>query len=91
MQQYVFYRQHPGISVHCRFGPIDLTYKSIIFLGSHKTESTSCPQRGCYDCPKFAPGKNPYFQELLSESTHVRAEYFKDTGTADAYRKTMEL
>ena len=86
MQQYVGRRQTQFIflSFHC----VSLIY--ILFL-ARAIESTSCPQRGCYDCPKFAPGQNPYFQETLSESTHVRAEYFKDTGTADAYRKTVDL
>ena len=73
----------------CPFGLSCLTFYFHFFVA--QTESTSCPQRGCYDCPKFAPGKNPYFQEKLSEATHVRAEYFKDTGTAAAYRKTVDL
>jgi hypothetical protein len=56
-------------------------------------ESTQCPQRGCYDCPRYKdePGSNPYFQERLARATHTRADYFKKTGIADSFRNTAEL
>jgi hypothetical protein len=54
--------------------------------------SLQCPQKGCYDCPKFGkPGKNPYFQERLRKDEHIRAQYFLDRGDVDDMRKTTDL
>lgn len=71
----------------------DANHKSSFYhyMQDKCSKSTNCPQRGCYDCPKFEPGQNPYFQKKLSQATHIRAEYFKNTGTADTYRKTADL
>ena len=57
-----------------------------LLSGSH-----SCPQRGCYDCPTYAPGKNPFFIERHKEAEHVRAKEFMSTGEADKWRKVVEL
>lgn len=54
--------------------------------------SKSCPQRGCYDCPKFnKAGDNPYFQKIHRASEKVRASDIMKSGEADAWRKTAEL
>ena len=58
----------------------------VLFSGSH-----SCPQRGCYDCPTYAPGQNPYFKEKHKQAEHVRAKEFMSTGEADKWRKVLEL
>jgi len=54
--------------------------------GSH-----TCPQRGCYDCPTYNPGKNPFFQERHKQAELVRAKDFMATGEADKWRKVLEL
>jgi len=54
--------------------------------GSH-----SCPQRGCYDCPTYAPGENPLFKARHRQAELIRAKDFMDSGEADKWRKVMEL
>lgn len=56
-----------------------------------KCAGSSCPQRGCYDCPKYLPGKNPFFMERHKHFEHVRARDFIVTGEADKWRKVAEL
>mmetsp|Transcript_64 Transcript_64/g.98 ORF Transcript_64/g.98 Transcript_64/m.98 type:complete len:651 (-) Transcript_64:112-2064(-) len=56
-----------------------------------KCVGSSCPQRGCFDCPKFNPGENPFFIERHKQSEHVRALDFKASGEADKWRKVAEL
>eukprot|EP00525_Craspedostauros_australis_P002656 CAMPEP_0198113516 /NCGR_PEP_ID=MMETSP1442-20131203/5175_1 /TAXON_ID= /ORGANISM="Craspedostauros australis, Strain CCMP3328" /LENGTH=223 /DNA_ID=CAMNT_0043770637 /DNA_START=33 /DNA_END=704 /DNA_ORIENTATION=+ len=54
--------------------------------------SSSCPQKGCYDCPKYEnPGDNPFWKQRKRKSDHVRAQYFIENGHADFVRKTAEL
>lgn len=53
--------------------------------------SSSCPQRGCYDCPTYPPGENPFFKERAAQAEHIRAEYFMSSGEADKWRKVVEL
>ena len=54
--------------------------------------SSDCPQKGCYDCPKFNnPGENPYFIANHRKAEHVRAQTFIEHGDVDAFRKTAEL
>ncbi len=53
--------------------------------------SAACPQRGCYDCPKYAPGENPFFKERHKQSELIRAKDFMESGEADKYRKVVEL
>lgn len=53
--------------------------------------STDCPKRGCYDCPSFAPGENPYFKAREREAESVRANYAIESGEADLFRKSAEL
>lgn len=54
--------------------------------------SSSCPQRGCYDCPMFSsPGANPNFKERHRQAERSRAQTFVATGEADIWRKTTEL
>jgi hypothetical protein len=53
--------------------------------------SASCPQRGCYDCPTYAPGENPFFKERHRLAELVRAREFMMTGEADKWRKVVEL
>ena len=58
----------------------------------HVSVSSQCPQKGCYDCPKFSnPGDNPYFQKNCKTMQHTRAQHFMENGDADAWRKTAEL
>jgi len=54
--------------------------------------SSQCPQKGCYNCPKFSqPGGNPFFQARQKRQNHIRAEYFVDHGDFDPWRKSAEL
>ena len=54
--------------------------------------SSRCPQRGCYDCPKYSsPGENPYFKAKHKEAEHIRAQQFIQNGEVDALRKTADL
>ena len=54
--------------------------------------SSQCPQKGCYDCPRFAkPGDNPYFQKHQQNDNHIRAQYFIQRGDVDVMRKVAEL
>ena len=57
----------------------------------HLANSTACPQRGCYDCPKYAPGENPHFQLREQKAEHIRANEFKVSGEADQFRKVAKL
>lgn len=57
-----------------------------LFIGS-----VSCPQRGCYDCPKYAPGENPYFKSRHREAEHIRASDFIASGDANQWRKVAEI
>ena len=57
-----------------------------------KCAGTSCPQRGCYDCPKYSrPGENPFFIERHMHYEHIRARDFIASGEADKWRKVEEL
>lgn len=56
-----------------------------------KCGSTSCPQRGCYDCPKYAPGENPHFKSRHQKAEHIRANDFKSSGDAERWRKVAEV
>ena len=56
-----------------------------------KCAGSSCPQRGCYDCPKYKPGENPFFVERHKQSEHTRALDFIASGEADKWRKVAEL
>mmetsp|Transcript_6602 Transcript_6602/g.11398 ORF Transcript_6602/g.11398 Transcript_6602/m.11398 type:complete len:586 (+) Transcript_6602:116-1873(+) len=54
--------------------------------------SSECPQKGCYDCPKYSvPGGNPFFKEKQKHAEHVRATHFIENGDVDAFRKAAEL
>jgi ferredoxin len=54
--------------------------------------SSQCPQKGCFDCPRYAkPGDNPYFQKHQQDANHIRAQYFIQRGDVDALRKVAEL
>lgn len=53
--------------------------------------SSSCPQRGCYDCPSYAPGENPHFKERHRRAELARAKDFMASGEADKWRKVAEL
>jgi hypothetical protein len=54
--------------------------------------SSQCPQKGCYDCPKFSNlGDNPYFKKRHREAEHVRAESFSESGVANEWRKAADL
>lgn len=56
------------------------------------TSSANCPQKGCYDCPRFSkPGGNPFFLQRQKEMDHVRAQFFIEHGDVDALRKTADL
>ncbi len=56
-----------------------------------KCAGSSCPQRGCYDCPKYKPGENPFFIERHKQAEHARALDFIASGEADKWRKVAEL
>ena len=61
-------------------------------LKSKCATSGNCPQKGCYECPKYSsPGENPYFLEYLKRDTHLRAQFLSERGDADVFRKTAEL
>lgn len=54
--------------------------------------SSQCPQKGCYDCPRYAkPGDNPYFQKNQQHDNHIRAQHFIERGDLDVLRKVAEL
>lgn len=56
-----------------------------------KCSGERCPQRGCYDCPKYSPGQNPFFKEKHSRAEHIRALDFIASGEADKWRHVVEL
>ena len=57
-----------------------------------KCAGSRCPQRGCYDCPKYRnPGENPFFIERHEQSERIRAQDFIDCGEAEKWRKIAEL
>lgn len=56
-----------------------------------KCSGERCPQRGCYDCPKYAPGQNPFFKERHRRAEHNRALDFIASGEADKWRHVVEL
>jgi hypothetical protein len=56
-----------------------------------KCGSTQCPQRGCFDCPNYAPGQNPYFKQRQRNAEHVRAAEFIASGEATQWRKVVEI
>eukprot|EP00986_Skeletonema_menzelii_P013294 scaffold7621_cov152-Skeletonema_menzelii.AAC.7 len=56
-----------------------------------KCAGSSCPQRGCYDCPKYKPGENPFFVERHKYFEHIRALDFIESGEANKWRKVAEL
>lgn len=54
--------------------------------------SSSCPQKGCYDCPSYRhPGENPFFIAKAKEAEHVRAQHFIKNGDARIFRKYVDL
>eukprot|EP00538_Stauroneis_constricta_P004388 CAMPEP_0119571278 /NCGR_PEP_ID=MMETSP1352-20130426/44035_1 /TAXON_ID=265584 /ORGANISM="Stauroneis constricta, Strain CCMP1120" /LENGTH=820 /DNA_ID=CAMNT_0007620957 /DNA_START=178 /DNA_END=2639 /DNA_ORIENTATION=- len=54
--------------------------------------SSNCPQKGCFDCPKYSqPGDNPYWKEKNRANDHKRAQYLVESGEADFIRKFVEL
>jgi len=53
--------------------------------------SAACPQRGCYDCPTYNPGENPFFKEHHKQAELTRAKDFMELGEADKWRKVAEL
>ncbi|CAJ1946446.1 unnamed protein product [Cylindrotheca closterium] len=53
--------------------------------------SSECPQKGCYDCPKFSKGENPFFQKNCKDAQHTRALHFMENGDADTWRNTADL
>jgi len=57
--------------------------------------SNQCPQRGCFDCPRFANSNkdelNPFCEDKTRAGYHVRAETFIQRGDADTFRKTIDL
>ena len=79
----------------------DLTSISLIKTDPHSFKSisdwfsspgsASCPQRGCYDCPTYSPGENPFFKERHKQSELIRAKDFMESGEADKFRKVVEL
>lgn len=55
------------------------------------TQST-CPQRGCYDCPSYPnPGENPHFIAKHKQAEHIRAQHFIKNGEAEIFRKAVDL
>lgn len=54
--------------------------------------SSDCPQKGCFDCPKYSkPGGNPFFIAKEQQAEHTRAQYFLDHGDVDHLRKSVDL
>jgi len=54
--------------------------------------SSSCPQKGCFDCPSFRnKGENPYFIAKHKEAVHTRAQHFIKNGDANIFRKAVDL
>ena len=75
-----------SVSLFCHDLITQLKMNNLIMIGS-----SSCPQRGCYDCPTYAPGENPFFKERHKEAEHVRARDFIESGEADKWRKVVKL
>jgi len=53
--------------------------------------SKSCPQRGCFDCPTYRKGENPFFKEKHARAERARADEFLANGEADQWRKIVSL
>jgi len=54
--------------------------------------SSDCPQKGCYDCPKYSQrGENPFFKANHVQAEHIRAQHFLDHGDADHLRNFADL
>ncbi|KAL7549034.1 hypothetical protein ACHAWF_012296 [Thalassiosira exigua] len=84
-------RAHTPLHVSGRDG--DANHKSswYHYLKQKCYGSSSCPQRGCYDCPAYAPGGNPFFKERHERAERIRARDFMSSGEADKWRKVVEL
>ena len=65
---------------------IEIYYCFIPILGA-----SACPQRGCYDCPNYAPGENPFFKMKHKKAEHIRATDFIASGSAHQWRKVAEI
>jgi len=86
-----------------RRGPTPLYVAGIDSDNNHRTSwyhtlkgkcvtSSQCPQKGCFECPRFSkPGDNPYFQKHMEEDNHRRAQYFIEHGDVNVWRKSAEL
>lgn len=61
------------------------------YLKDKCCKSLACPQRGCFDCPSFKLGTNPYFKRRVIEATRIRAQHFIDIGIANSHRRTCDL
>ncbi|GKY92472.1 hypothetical protein MPSEU_000217600 [Mayamaea pseudoterrestris] len=61
------------------------------YLKDKCCKSSACPERGCFDCPSYKNGSNPFFQERVRKATHIRSKHFIDMGVAKSYRKTADL
>lgn len=55
--------------------------------------SSSCPQKGCYDCPMYSsPGENPYFKQGQVKALEVRKkDLFESDELINTFRKVVEL
>lgn len=54
--------------------------------------SSNCPQKGCYDCPKYSTaGENPYFKERQIKAHSIRMNDFMQSDELNALRKIAEL
>jgi len=86
-----------------RRGPTPLYVAGIDSDNNHRTSwyhtlkekclvSSQCPQKGCYDCPKYSKaGDNPFFQQRQKEENHIRAEYFVENSDIDVWRNSADL
>jgi len=54
--------------------------------------SSNCPQKGCYDCPRYRnPGENPFFIANHKQAEHIRAQHFIKNGEARFFRRAIDL
>ena len=86
--------QHKFTPLHVARRGTDANHKSswYHYLKQKCHMTSSCPQRGCFDCPHYSkPGDNPYFKEISKNADKMRIREYIRSGAADFHRKFVQL
>ena len=71
--------------------PLTILRCSYHLIHRENAGSAACPRRGCFDCPRYAAGENPFFKERHRQAEHIRAMDFMASGEADEWRIVADL